>query len=91
VNNLSPTAADDDAVRCLFAIEMSSWIVAVHTPVSDTISRSSLQSYDGKGLLKLMARIRRCVAKEFNRAMSLYVSLQPALSPRQSAALPRSR
>ena len=41
VNNLPPATHQDDAVRCLLAIELSkkSWIVAVNTPLSDKISR----------------------------------------------------
>ena len=40
VNNLSPAAAHDGAVRCLLAIELSkkSWVAAVNTPLSDKIS-----------------------------------------------------
>jgi len=73
VNNLPPAAADDDAVRCSFAIEMSkkSWIVAVNAPLADKISRYRLQPCDWRGLLELMARIRRRVAKELNRRVEI--------------------
>ena len=45
VNNLSPAAAHDGAVRCLVAIELSkkSWVVAVNTPLSDKISLYKLK------------------------------------------------
>jgi transposase len=73
VNNLPPAAAHDDAVRCLFAIEMSnkSWIVAVNTPLSDKISRYALAPYDGKGLLKLMARIGRRIAEQLGKRVEI--------------------
>jgi transposase len=74
VNNLPPAAAHDDAVRCLFAIEMSnkSWIVAVNTPLSDKISRYALQPYDGKGLLKLMVRIGRRIAEQLGKRVEIF-------------------
>jgi hypothetical protein len=58
VNNLPPARADDGAVRCVFAIELSktSWIVAVNTPLSDKVSRRTLKPCDGKGLLNLVQR-----------------------------------
>lgn len=42
------------------AIELSkkSWIVAVNTPLSDKVSRHTLEACDWKGLLELIARIR---------------------------------
>jgi transposase len=65
VSNLPP-APYDDAVRCLLAIELSkkSWIVAVNTPLSDKISRHTLEPCDGKELLDLCERIRTRVARE---------------------------
>jgi hypothetical protein len=65
VNNLPPAAPHDDAVRCLLAIELSkkSWIVAVNTPLSDKISRYTLEACDWKGLLELCERIRTRVAR----------------------------
>jgi transposase len=66
VSNLPPAAPYDDAVRCLLAIELSkkSWIVAVNTPLSDKISRHTLEPCDGKELLDLCERIRTRVARE---------------------------
>jgi transposase len=60
VNNLAPAASNDETVRCLLAIELSkkSWIVAVNAPLSDKVSRHTLQACDWKGLLELIARIR---------------------------------
>jgi transposase len=48
------------------AIELSkaSWIVAVHTPLSDKISRYTLEGCDWKGLLELIGRIRKRVTRE---------------------------
>jgi transposase len=59
VNNLPPAGTDDDAVRCLVAIELSkkSWIVAVNPPLSDKVSRHTLKVCDGKELLDLCERI----------------------------------
>jgi transposase len=60
VNNLPPAGTDDDAVRCLLAIELSkkSGIVTVSTPLSGKISRYTLKPCDGKELLDLCERIR---------------------------------
>jgi transposase len=48
VNNLPPAAPQDDAVRCLLAIELSkeSWVIAVNTPLSHKISRYTLKPCD---------------------------------------------
>ena len=65
VNNLPPAAShDDDAVRCVLAIELSkkSWIVAVNTPSLDKIGRHTLKPSDGKELLDLCERIRTRLA-----------------------------
>jgi len=45
--------------RCPLAIESSkkSWIVAVHTPLSDQSSRYTLEGCDWKSLLELTERI----------------------------------
>src|SRR6201993_3135271 len=73
VNNLPPAAPHDDAVRCLLAIELSkkSWIVAVNTPLSDKISRYTLEACDWKGLLDLCERIRTRVAKEMKKPVEI--------------------
>ena len=73
VNNLPPAAPHDDAVRCLLAIELSkkSWIVAVNTPLSDKISRYTLESCDWKGLLDLCERIRTRVAREMKKPVEI--------------------
>ena len=72
VNNLPP-AADHDSVRCLLAIELSkkSWIAAVNTPLSDKISRHTLKSCDGKGLLDLCERIRTRVARQTQKCVEI--------------------
>jgi transposase len=73
VNNLPPAGTDDDAVRCLLAIELSkkSWIVAVNTPLSDKISRHTLKACDGKELLDLCERIRTRVARETKKRVEI--------------------
>ena len=73
VNNLPPAATHDDAVRCLLAIELSkkSWIVAVNTPLSDKISRYTLEACDWKGLLDLCERIRTRIAREMKKPVEI--------------------
>ena len=73
MNNLPPAGTDDDAIRCLLAIELSkkSWIVAVNTPLSDKISRYTLKPCDGKDLLDLCERIRRRVAGETKQRVEI--------------------
>src|SRR5262252_3727016 len=73
VNNLPPAASDDDAVRCLIAIELSkkSWIVAVNTPLSDKIGRHTVKPGDGKELLDLCERIRTRVARETKQRVEI--------------------
>ena len=73
VNNLPPAAAHDDAERCPLAIELSkkSWIVAVHTPVSDKISRYTLEGCDWKSLLELIERIRTRVTRELGQPVEM--------------------
>ena len=60
MNNPPSAASHDETVRCVLAIELSkkSWIVAVNTPLSDKVSRHTLEACDWKGLLELIARIR---------------------------------
>ena len=67
VNNLPPAAAQDGAVRCLMAIELSkkSWIVAVNTPLSDKISYHTVKGW--KELLELIDKIRTRVRRELKR------------------------
>jgi transposase len=56
VSSLPTATPHHDVVRCLLAIELSksSWVVAVHTPLSDKISRYMLEGCDWKGLLELI-------------------------------------
>ena len=51
VNNPPSAASHDETVRCVLAIELSkkSWIVAVNTPLSDKVSRHTLEACDWKG------------------------------------------
>jgi len=73
VNNPPPAAPHDDAVRCVLAIELSkkSWIVAVNTPLSEKISRHTLEACDWKELLKLCERIRTRIARELKKDVEL--------------------
>jgi len=73
VNNLSPAAAHDGAVRCHLAIELSkkSWVVAVNTPLSDKISLYKLKPCDWKQLLQLIERIRKRVSEELKKPVEV--------------------
>jgi transposase len=73
VDTPPPVAADHDPVRCLLAIELSkkSWIVAINTPLSDKISRYTLEGCDWKGLLELMERVSTRVAREVGRPVEM--------------------
>jgi transposase len=73
VSSLPTAAPHHDAVRCLLAIELSkaSWVVAVHTPLSDKISRYRLEGCDWKGLLELIERIRKRVAQELGSSVEM--------------------
>ena len=73
VSSLPTAAPHHDAVRCLLAIELSkaSWVVAVHTPLSDKISRYTLEGCDWKGLLELIERIRKRVAQELGPSVEM--------------------
>jgi transposase len=73
VSSLPTAAPHHDVVRCLLAIELSktSWVVAVHTPLSDKISRYTLEGCDWKGLLELIERIRKRVTREFGPSVEM--------------------
>jgi transposase len=72
-NNLPPAAPHNAIVRCLLAIELSkkSWVVAVNTPLSEKISRYTLKGCDSKGLLELIDKIRKRVARELNQPVDI--------------------
>jgi len=73
VNNPPPATSHDETVRCVLAIELSkkSWIVAVNTPLSDKISRHTVEACDWKELLELIARIRTRVIQALNRPVEV--------------------
>jgi transposase len=79
VNNPPSAASHDETVRCVLAIELSkkSWIVAVNTPLSDKVSRHTLEACDWKGLLELIARIRTRVMA-LNRPVEVVSCYDPA-------------
>jgi transposase len=68
-----PAASHDEAVRCLFAIELSksSWIAGYSTPLSDKFSRHTLKACDWKGLLDLIDRVRTGVRRELGRPVEV--------------------
>ena len=53
------------AVFWQIELSKASWIVAVHAPLSDKISRYTLEGCDWKGLLELIGRIRKRVTREY--------------------------
>jgi transposase len=73
VNARPSVASHDETVRCLLAIELSkkSWIVAVNTPLSDKISRYTLEACNWKELLDLCERIRTRVARETKKHVEM--------------------
>ena len=83
VSNLPTAAPHHDVVRCLLAIELSkaSWIVAVHTPLSDKISRYTLEGCDWKSLLELIERIRKRVTRECKLLITLWRYLEAGVLP----------
>ena len=91
VNSLPTAAPHHDVVRCHLAIELSkaSWIVAVHTPLSDKISRYTLEGCDWKSLLELVERIRKRVTREFGPSVEMRTRNQPLAIARLPAALAR--
>jgi hypothetical protein len=68
-----PAALHCEPAGCFPAIELSktSWIVAVHTPIADKISRYKLKGCDWKGLLEWIKRIRTHVTKELGRSVAV--------------------
>ena len=72
----TPLAANhDEAVRCLFAIELSktSWIAGYSTPLSDKLSRYTLKACDWKGLLELIERVRARVGNTKGRIKRIMI------------------
>src|SRR6202043_83518 len=71
--NTLPAAAHGETVRCLFAIELSkqSWVIGFNTPLSEKISRRTLQGCDWKGLLELLEEVRARVSRETGRAVEV--------------------
>src|ERR1700674_3029402 len=72
VNNL-PAATHGETVRCLFAIELSkkSWVIGFITPLSEKISRRTLNGCDWQGLLELIDEVRARVRRETGRAVEV--------------------
>jgi transposase len=67
VTNLPPAATNDGAVRCALAIELSkkSWIIGVNTPLSEKISKYTVEGW--KELAELLDKIRTRVGRELKR------------------------
>jgi hypothetical protein len=67
VTNLPPAATHDGPVRCALAIELSkkSWIIGVNTPLSEKISKYTVEGW--KELAELLDKIRTRVGRELKR------------------------
>jgi transposase len=65
----SPTSAVDQPAPIFVALELSRarWVVAVHTPLGDKISRHTLAGGDAGALLALIERTRTRVARALAR------------------------
>lgn len=65
------SAARDDYSTIFVAIELSrkSWVVALHTPLSDKVSLHRLGAGDKEGLLALLASLRSRVKRALGRAV----------------------
>jgi transposase len=68
-----PATSHDEAVRCLFAMDLSkdSWVVAYSTLLSDKLSHYTLKPCDWKGLLELIDRMRSRVMRELQRPVEV--------------------
>ena len=94
VSGLPTAAPHHDVVHCLLAIELSksSWIVAVHAPLSDRISRYMLEGCDWKGLPELIERIRKRVTREFGPSVEMILCYEASYDvARQSGCVPYCR
>jgi transposase len=71
IRNSAPAAGAENSAVMFVAIEMSGkrWDVVVHTPVSDKLSRHTLEAGDGAALLEFIARIRGAVARRLGAAV----------------------
>jgi transposase len=68
-----PATSHDEAVRCLFAMDLSkdSWVVAYSTPLSGKISHYTLKPCNWKGLIELTDQMRNRVARELQRPVEV--------------------
>jgi transposase len=81
-----PPAADNRPATILVALELarSSWLVAVHTPLADRISRHRLEAGDTRALLALIDDRRARIATACGqppRVLSCYEAASPAVGP----------
>ena len=73
IRNSAPAAGAENSAVMFVAIEMSGkrWDVVVHTPVSEKLSRHTLEAGDGAALLEFIARIRGAVARRLGAAVGV--------------------
>jgi transposase len=64
----TPTAAHCDTIFVAIELSQRSWLVTLHCPDRDRISRHGLESGDHGGLLALIDRVRERVARALGQA-----------------------
>ncbi len=71
IQNIAPAAGAENSAVMFVAIEMSRsrWDVVVHTPVSDKLSRYTLEAGDGPALIAFIDRISGQVARRVGRVV----------------------
>lgn len=63
-----------DVAMIFFALELSrsSWLVAIHTPVADKVSRHKLAAGDVEALLALITRLRTTVEQQTGQCVRVF-------------------
>src|SRR5919108_548364 len=71
IQNSAPAAGAENSAEMFVAIEMSGnrWDVVIHTPVSEKLSRYTLEAGNGPALLEFIARIRGTAARRLGHAV----------------------
>jgi transposase len=65
---VTPTAAQCDTIFVAIELSQKTWLVTLHSPERDRISRHKLEGGDHAGLLALIARIRARAAEKLGSA-----------------------
>lgn len=67
------SAALEKPATVFVALELSKarWLIGIHSPSADTISRYSVAGGDSQGLLDLIARVRRQAAVQLDQTVAV--------------------